>query len=343
MMNIEKNIDISRYSTMGLVSKSQEFTIVKDVVQLQEVVDYATSNLLKVHVLGGGSNTIFKDGEFKGMIIKNEITGFDLTEQGLLTAGAGEDWDDIVSRAVADNWSGIETLSLIPGTVGAAPVQNIGAYGQELSDCFIELKALEISTNQFRTFSKEECMFGYRSSRFKLNPGNYIITEIKLQLNKNHLKSPFYTTLQKHLDKNKITDYSPSTIRSAVVDWRSNYLPNVAEVKTAGSFFTNPIISKEVLDNLITKNPQLAEWPTKWYWPQADGKCKIAAGGLAEIAGLKDWHDEETGMATWKNSALVLVNKSAKSYEDLDSFRQKYLAKIESAYGLKFDQEPVEV
>jgi UDP-N-acetylmuramate dehydrogenase len=342
-MDIKNNVDLGQYSTMGLGGICQEFVTVQNESQLQDIIDYANSKSLKIHILGGGSNSIFKDGIFEGLIIKNEISGFELDNQGILTAGGGENWDEIVGKATDENWSGIETMSLIPGTVGAAPVQNIGAYGQELSDCFIELKALEISTNQFQSFYKPDCMFGYRTSWFKLNPGKFIVAEIKLQLSNHQLEPPFYTTLQKYLDSSNITDYSPRSIRQAVVHWRSHYLPNIKNYKTAGSFFTNPIISKQDLDKLIAISPELANWPTKWFWPLDRDMYKVAAGRLAEIAGLKDWHDTETGMATWNNSALVLINENAKSYADLDKFRQKYLDKIQSVYGIKFEQEPIEI
>ena len=310
---------------------------------LLDCVQFAKQKNLPIRVIGEGSNTIFKDNSFQGLLIVNRIIGFALDEAGLLTVGAGENWDDSVSASVEEKWSGIEALSLIPGTVGAAPVQNIGGYGQELADTFVGLRAFDLKQDKFIEMSKDDCNFGYRTSLLKQNPGDYIVTQVTLQLHRENMTPPFYTTLERYFNEHQISEYSPSNIRSAVVNWRSSYLPDVKTTNTVGSFFVNPIVDRATLDAIIDKHPDIASNKTDWYWEQPNGQFKVAAGKLADQAGLKDWHDETTGMATWKNSAIILVNENATSYQDLAKFRDQYLQIIKENYGITFEQEPVEV
>ena len=310
---------------------------------LLDCVQFAKQKNLPIRVIGEGSNTIFKDNSFQGLLIVNRILGFALDEAGLLTVGAGENWDDSVSASVEEKWSGIEALSLIPGTVGAAPVQNIGGYGQELADTFVGLRAFDLKQDKFIEMSKDDCNFGYRTSLLKQNPGDYIVTQVTLQLHRENMKPPFYTTLERYFNEHQISEYSPSNIRSAVVNWRSSYLPDVKTTNTVGSFFVNPIVDRATLDAIIDKHPDIASNKTDWYWEQPNGQFKVAAGKLADQAGLKDWHDETTGMATWKNSAIILVNENATSYQDLAKFREQYLKIIKENYGITFEQEPVEL
>ena len=310
---------------------------------LLDCVQFAKQKNLPIRVIGEGSNTIFKDNSFQGLLIVNRILGFALDEAGLLTVGAGENWDDSVSASVEEKWSGVEALSLIPGTVGAAPVQNIGGYGQELADTFVGLRAFDLKQDKFIEMSKDDCNFGYRTSLLKQNPGDYIVTQVTLQLHRENMKPPFYTTLERYFNEHQISEYSPSNIRSAVVSWRSSYLPDVKTTNTVGSFFVNPIVDRATLDAIIDKHPDIASNKTDWYWEQPNGQFKVAAGKLADQAGLKDWHDEKTGMATWKNSAIILVNENATSYQDLAKFREQYLKIIKENYGITFEQEPVEL
>ena len=157
------------------------------------------------------------------------------------------------------------------------------------------------------------------------------------------MKPPFYTTLQKYLDEHVFQDYSPASIREALIGWRSEYLPDPNVIANSGSFFANPVVSKEKLDEIIRAKPEINELDTTWYWELDDGKYKVAAGRLADVIGLKDWHDEDTGMATWKNSALILVNESAQGYKDLAEFRDKYQEEIKKNYGVELRQEPDEI
>ena len=330
-------------STLRLGSNASYCAEVTSDEDILECIKFAKQKNLKVRVIGEGSNIVFKDDLFSGLLIVNRIKGIALDENGLLTVSAGENWDESVAVSVEESWSGIEALSLIPGTVGAAPVQNIGGYGQELSDTFVGLRAYDLNVDKFIEMSKEDCNFGYRTSLLKTSPGSYIVTQVTLQLHRNYMKPPFYTTLERYFSEHQISEYTPDNVRQAVVSWRRSYLPDVKTVKTVGSFFVNPIIDRATLDSIIDKNPDMSNTKTDWYWEQPDGRFKVAAGRLADQAGLKDWHDAKTGMATWKNSAIILVNENATSYQDLAKFRDQYLKIIEEKYGITFEQEPVEL
>lgn len=342
-MKVKEKVLLAQYSTMGLGGKARYFASCNDEKELLGLIELAKSKSWKIHVLGDGANTVFRDNIFDGLVIKINIKKFRLSDNGLLTIGAGENWDEIVDAVVANGWSGIEALSYIPGTVGAAPVQNIGAYGQELSETFVSLRAYDADKAKFVQLDYDDMDFSYRTSKLKSLPGRYIVTEVTLQLHKQPMQPPFYTTLQVYFDKHKITDYSPKNVRDAVVNWRKNYLPDYKKYKTAGSFFINPIVSKQQLDEIVERNPAVKDWPNQWYWQLDNGKFKVAAGRLADSIGLKDFHDKDTGMSTWKNSALILINEKASSYKQLDKFRTSYLAKIQEAYGISFEQEPVEI
>jgi len=342
-MRIREKVSLAESSTMGIGGKARYFATCESEDDLLELINLAKSQNLEIHILGDGANTIFRDVGFEGLVIKIKIKKFELDKAGLLTAGAGENWDEVVEKSVDAGWSGIEALSYIPGTVGAAPVQNIGAYGQELSETFVSLRAYDLAKGKFIEMKYDDLKFGYRTSLLKQTPGYFIVTEIKLNLNKQWMRPPFYTTLQKYFDEHGISQYSPANIRKAVVNWRKNYLPDYKVYKTAGSFFTNPIVDKAKLDEIVNKNPAITDWSSKWFWELPNGKYKIAAGRLADNAGLKDLHDKDTGISTWKNSSIVLINEHAKSYSDLSKFRNNYQDKISELYGLNLDQEPVEV
>ena len=343
-MQVEQNVSLSNYCTMRLGGTAKSLVKVRSKQELVEAIEFAKSHKLAILALGDGSNTIFTDDGFNGLVIKIEIPGLEvktLTGGIEITAGAGVSWDSVVEKSVQIGLTGIESLSAIPGTAGAAPVQNIGAYGQEIADTFVELEAYDLTKNEFVTLKKLDCGFSYRSSIFKTTQkGHYIITSITLRLQHGQIKPPLYATLQKYMEEHNLNDLSPPTIRKAVKSWRAIYLPDPKLVANNGSFFGNPIISKAQLEQIKTKKPEITNWPFKWYWELPDGKIKIAAGRLAEMAGLKDWQDQETGMATWKNQALVFVNENAKSYKDLENFKQKYLTKIKNDFGISLEQEP---
>jgi UDP-N-acetylmuramate dehydrogenase len=344
-MNVQNDFPMKNLCTMRIGGKAKYFFTVSTREDLVRAIAYAKENNQSILPLGDGSNTIFTDHGYNGVIIKQENSEYSISQKSdiefFVKADAGMKWDRLVEKTVEQGLSGIEALSAIPGTVGAAPVQNIGAYGQELADTFIELEAYDFTKNKFVKLSKANCGFGYRNSIFKSSQkGRYIIASISLTLKKGSIKPPLYATLEKYMKENNLTDLSPATVRSAVRSWRAIYLPDPKVVANNGSFFGNPIVSRDILDKIKSAKPEINFWPFQWYWKLPNGKIKIAAGRLAEMAGLKDWHDSDTGMATWKNQALVFVNENAKSFNDLERFKKKYLEKIKQEYGITLEQEP---
>ena len=227
-------------------------------------------------------------------------------------------------------------MSAIPGTVGAAPVQNLGAYGQEISDVLQSIEAYDRHTNSFVTLQNKDCKFSYRHSIFRGDfMGRYIITSMIIKLSRENSKPPFYDSLQKYLDDNNIQDYSPQTIRNAVMEIRQNKLPNPEVLPNTGSFFKNAIVKTWQLKDLKAANPDMP------IFSMADGNYKIPAGWLIEHAGLKG--ELINGMRVYDKNALVLVNESASSYNDLENARTAIINKVRDKFRIYIEQEPLEI
>lgn len=338
-MNIQQNVPLSQHSTMRLGGTAAHLTEIHNREEITQAVNWANEHGLKLMMIGDGSNIIWQDKGFDGLILVNKIKGFDqqISNDGeaYLTIGGGENWDSVVERAVKAGLSGIESLSLIPGTAGATPVQNVGAYGQDISQTLVNLEAYDILQDRFVSIDAEECEFGYRTSRFKKSDrGRFLITSITLHLHRDNPKPPFYRALQNYLDENQIANPSTQQVRNAVIKIRQSKLPDPAKVANNGSFFANPIISQQQFSGLQADYPEIPNWPT------ADGKIKIPAAWLVEHAGFKNFQDPETGMATWPKQPLVLVNQSAKSTANLLKFKQKITNKIKQKFGITLEQEP---
>lgn len=306
---------------------------------IEEAVVWAVEHRMPPLMIGEGSNIIWRDEGFEGLLIVNKITGYeDFAEDELnhyITVGAGENWDYVVAQSVATELTGIEALSLIPGTAGATPIQNVGAYGQQISDVLVSIEAYDLHTRQFVTLPVSDCAFGYRTSRFKTTDRNrYLISHLTLHLMLKNPEPPFYRALSEYLSNHSITNYSPQIIREAVIDIRTNKLPDPAIVANNGSFFANPIISNDLLVELQ------AEFPGIPQWPDANGTYKIPAAWLIEHAGFKDYKDPETGMATWPNQPLVLVNEHAQTTAQLLKFKQKIVEAVETKFHITLVQEP---
>lgn len=336
IMQIQSNVPLKDYSTMRLGSNAKALAVIHSKEDLVQAVIWANERDLPILVLGGGSNVIFSDG-YEGLVIINRIDGYNVlseyNEGATICIGAGENWDKAVEKTVENNLHGIELLSGVPGTSGATPVQNVGAYGAEIADTLTELEVYNLKTGQFETLSKEECHFGYRNSIFKpIEHRKYIIVSITLKLVKQMPKPPFYNSLQKYLDEHNITDYTPKSIRQAVLAVRANRLPDPSKLANSGSFFKNPIVSMTHAETLQNQYPDLA------FWPLEEGKAKIAAGWLLEKAGLRGYSAH--GMKTYEHHALVLVNDHAQNYDDLLKFKQEIIDAVQEKFGVKLEQEP---
>ena len=302
---------------------------------LKAALQFATMNMLAWRVVGIGSNIVWRDEGFSGLLIVNKIEGFEILQDGVsVKIGAGENWDAVVEKSVAAGLSGIEFLSLIPGTAGATPVQNVGAYGREIKDVLTSLRAYDTVKKQFMDMAANDCVFGYRTSRFKTyDSGRFIIASITLKLSKTLPQPPFYDALQAYFDQQGTTEFTPQVIRDAVIAIRNSKLPDPAVVANNGSFFANPVVSLGEFGRLKGEFPDIKGWPFN------DG-VKVAAGWLVEQAGFKDIHDEQTGMATWHAQSLVLVNEHARSTSDLLAFKQKIVDAVHEKFGVALEQEP---
>lgn len=340
-MKIEENVSLADYSTMRLGGKAKYLCHVKNEEDVEAAVRFASEKQISIHVVGGGSNSIFSDDGFNGLVVINEITGIELQnnnkDEVVMEIGAGEKWDDIVGKSVDLGFSDIASLSLIPGSAGAAPVQNIGAYGQQISDCLISLRAYDIEMKKWNNFLRLNCNFSYRTSRFNSEDKNrYIISSINLRLSRITEKSPFYFDIENYFKINgtNTNSVTPAELRQAVISIRQAKLPDPEVIANCGSFFKNPVITEVDFRSLSTHYPTLKVHETD------DGMMKLYAGQLIELAGLKNYHDKKTGMATWKNQALVLINENAKTTADLIEFKKMIVSSVHAAFGITLEQEP---
>jgi len=339
-MDIHTNIPLKNYTTMKLGGNARFMVDVRTPLEVATAYKNAASQSLPVFVLGGGSNIIVRDEGFSGLVMRMRIPGFEVIEDTLndttLKIGAGEIWDTVVQRVVDMRLSGIEAMSAIPGTAGAAPVQNVGAYGQEIADTLVSLEAYDTQTDAFVVLENAQCGFSYRHSIFRGDhAGRYIITSITIKLSKNQPAPPFYDALQKYFDEHGTTIFTQEIVRSAVIDIRKNKLPDPATTPNTGSFFKNAIVEDWQLNDLRAINENI---PT---YDMGDGRFKVPTGWLIEQAGLKGalLH----GMRVHDKNALVLINESATSYHDLAQAREEIIDKVRDTFRIIIEQEPLEI
>ncbi len=339
VMFILENVPLATYSTMRLGGKAAFLTDVTTRQDITEAVAWATERGLPIIIIGDGSNVIWDDDGYPGLVLVNKLSGIETSGEydtgTYLTAASGENWDKFVAKTVEMGLTGIEFLSLIPGTVGATPVQNVGAYGAEVSNIITTIESYDMTEQKFVTLPGSECDFGYRTSRFKTTDhGRFLITAVTFFLQQGNPQPPFYTALQHYLTENNITDITPRTVREAVIAIRSSKLPDPAIVANNGSFFANPIVESADFTQILADHPDIPHWTTD------DGKVKIAAAWLVEQAGFKDYHDAETGMATWPKQSLVLVNESATATSQLKAFKKKIVDAVKGKFDITLIQEP---
>ncbi len=337
-MYILENVPLSTHSTMRLGGNAAYLTDISTRQEIAEAITWAEERQLPVMMIGDGSNIVWEDIGYPGLVLVNKIEGYELTgdydDSQYITAGAGMNWDNFVAKTVEAGLSGVEFMSLIPGTVGATPVQNVGAYGGEVSNVITTIEAYDKEQKQFVTLRGSDCGFDYRTSIFKTTErGRYFIINVTFCLQKTAPQPPFYASLQSYFDEHKVTDITPAAIREAVIAIRSAKLPDPAVVANNGSFFANPIISNADALQLT------ADFPDAPHWQTAAG-VKVSAAWLIEKAGFKDRHDAETGMATWATQPLVLVNEHAESTAQLKAFKAKLVNTVQQKFGITLEQEP---
>lgn len=330
---IQQNVSLLPYNTFGLEARAAFFA---EVFSTQELLDVLKSGIQPVMILGGGSNMLLTS-DVNGLVIKNSIGGIrEVGSNGntvYVQAGGGVVWHDLVCWAVEHGFGGIENLSLIPGTTGAAPVQNIGAYGVELKDVFVELEAVDLRSGQVRTFDHATCRFGYRDSIFKHEAkGQYCITAVTLALTRSeHKLNISYGDIRKTLETNGISHPGIADISQAVIQIRSSKLPDPARIGNCGSFFKNPETDRSILDRILKTHPQAV------HYDLPDGRVKIPAGWLIEQCGWKGKRVGNTGC--YEKQALVLVNYGGATGQEVKDLAYAIIDSVEKMFGVRLEPE----
>ncbi len=339
-MDIHTNIPLKNYTTMKLGGNARFMTDVHSVDDIHQLAMRAAEQKLPVFVLGGGSNTIVRDEGFGGIVMRNRIMGYDIVDDTsshtTIRVGGGEEWDSVVKRTVEARLSGIEALSAIPGTAGAAPVQNIGAYGQEVADVLVSVEAYDMATGTMVLLGLEDCEFSYRSSIFRTSAaGRYVIAYVTLRLGKTSPAPPFYRALDEYFAAHDITLFTPQIVRDAVMNIRFDKLPDPTQRPNSGSFFKNAIIEEWLYQELAKEYPEMPSYP------MPDKHYKIPTGWLIEQVGLKG--ELLHGMRVHDRNALVLINESATSYADLAAARDEIRGRVRDTFRIAIEQEPLEI
>lgn len=332
-MKKEINVSLKQYNTFGLDSKADQLIKIyseEEAITLLKEDQPWKNNLF---VIGGGSNLLFLN-DFKGTLLHPAIEGIDIIEESgdfvIISAGAGVVWDDLVAWSVERQLEGLENLSLIPGNVGASPVQNIGAYGVEVKDLIEKVETVSVESGSLRSFSPAECSFGYRYSIFKgEQKGKYLVTRVHFRLSKNHSYCLDYGSLKEEVLKSG--RISLENIRKAVISLRRNKLPDHEVLGNAGSFFKNPVVPEDTANNLLSENPGMP------VYNEQTGYKKLAAGWLIERCG---WRGKRSGNAgTYEKQALIIVNHGGASGKQLFEFSEEIRRSVVERFGIELERE----
>ncbi len=341
MIKVEEYVDIKNYSTLKVGGQFRYFTVISSIDELPSLYAIAESDgkykNIPIFVLGGGSNIVFSDGVLNVIALKIEIKGFEIINETPeyvdIKVSAGENWDNFVRKSVEMNLTGIEALSLIPGTVGASPVQNIGGYGSEVKDTIVEVEAFDIEKCEFYKILNKDCKFGYRDSIFKNEAkGRYIITSVTFRLNKSLPSIPKYPGVAKYFEDLEIINPTLSQIRDAIIYIRKEKLPDPNIIPNVGSFFKNPIVLNSIAERIKI------DFPDAKFFSVDESHTKVPAGWLIENAGLKG---KSFGNVTvYEKNALVLVNTSNATCEDIKKARNEIIKIVKDRFGIELEQEP---
>jgi UDP-N-acetylmuramate dehydrogenase len=344
-ITISENISLKDFTTFRIGGPARYFVRVTSIEDLTDALVFAQEKNLRFFILGGGSNIVMSDAGYDGLVIKMEIQGITcvyheevLPHEAEVTVGAGENWDTFVAYTAEKNLHGVENLSLIPGTVGAAPVQNIGAYGVEVKESIQWVEAVHRETGELRKFSNQECEFSYRNSFFKTIEGrNYVITRVcfflKQTPNYSELNTQ-YKDISEYIKTSavEIRELSVQKIREIVIDIRTKKLPSIKEYGTAGSFFKNPIIPKAEYEELCKQYPDMPGYPVK------DQLIKVPAAWILDnLCGFKGYREGDVGV--YKNQALVLVNFGSATFKDVSALAQKMIDAVKEKTKIILERE----
>ena len=328
-------VPLSELSTFRIGGKAREVVTVDSAADLHELF-ISLKEGEKWFILGGGSNVVFPDGDCDATFIRFSPKGIQTeeNESGIfVTAGAGVVWDDLVAYTVESGFSGLEALSAIPGSVGATPIQNVGAYGAEIKDTLVSVQAFDTQTKELVMFTNADCNFAYRDSMFKHEgKGQYIITEVTFGLSRAKPTAPNYPGVADYFAGRNIYSPTLAEIREAIIAIRANKLPDPKQTASVGSFFKNPIIAKEIADALKAKHSTLAVFPVD------ETRSKVGAGSLIDTLG---WKGKSFGsVSIYKNNALVLVNEGGATRAQLSTTVNEIIAAVKEAYDITLEPEP---
>ena len=334
-MPVKRDISLKSFNTFGIDVKALSFLEITSASILEEAIDFKNRKSLSILIIGGGSNILFTK-DFEGLVLLNRIMGKEIIEESkdfvFLKVSGGEDWPGLVDYCVSQNWGGIENLSLIPGTVGAAPIQNIGAYGVEAKEAIVAVETVDIRNGEAKVFSNSECKFGYRSSIFKTSEtGNYFITSVTFRLKKRPRVNLNYAPLKKAFESREFELVTINEVSEVIKQIRRSKLPDPHEIGNAGSFFKNPVIDGENLNTLIVKYPGIPNYPF------SKNRFKLAAGWLIEQCGWKGKRLVEAGVH--EKQALVLVNYKNASGKDILDLAFKVRKSVEAQFGISLEFE----
>lgn len=333
-MLIAQNISLKPFNSFGIEAIAAYYSRIDTEVALEELLQEPILRNQKILVLGGGSNMLFTK-DINGLVVHNQIRGIHIIHETndtiYLKVMAGEPWHELVQYCVAKNWGGIENLSLIPGNTGAAPIQNIGAYGVEIKDVVQEVEAIQLADRKKINLSNKDCAFGYRDSIFKHElKHSCIITAVTVRLTKNPTFNTSYGAINAELEKMKVSTLSVSAISQAVINIRSSKLPNPSIIGNAGSFFKNPIIANTQYQELLQDFPTMPSYPS-------GENVKIPAGWLIEQCGWKGYRKGDAGC--YDKQALVLVNYGNASGTDIYELSTAIIQSVQTKFGIYLERE----
>ncbi|MFJ2361199.1 UDP-N-acetylmuramate dehydrogenase [Pseudomonas fluorescens] len=334
-LQVQPQISLKPFNSFGVDVRAQLFAEAHSDADVREALAYATAHDVPLLVIGGGSNLLLT-ADIPALVLRMASRGIRLiSDDGsrvVIEAEAGEPWHPFVQHTLALGFSGLENLSLIPGTVGAAPMQNIGAYGVEIKDVFAGLTALDRQTGELRDFSLEECNFAYRDSLFKQQPGRWLILRVRFKLDRAAHLHLEYGPVRQRLTEQGIEQPTPTDVSRAICSIRSEKLPDPAVLGNAGSFFKNPLVSAALVEQIKAQHPDLVAYA------QADGQMKLAAGWLIERAGWKGFREADAGVH--KLQALVLVNYGSATGLQLLDLAQRIQKDIAERFNVELEMEP---
>jgi len=334
---LTENAPLASRNTLRVNARARLLAELRDAARLPELLDFPAVRQAPLLVLGEGSNLLLA-GDFDGTVLAMATRGVQVEQDGdvaRIAVAAGERWDDFVRWSLGQGFAGLENLILIPGTVGAAPIQNIGAYGTEVAEFIESVEAWDTKERRVAQLARATCAFGYRDSLFKHEPGRYIVTAVRFALPRSRELRLDYAGIREELARMGVDKPAPFHVAEAVVRLRTRKLPDPAVIGNAGSFFKNPIVDTAQAETLKREHPELPAWP------QPDGRSKLSAAWLIEAAGLKGSRDGDAGISN--RHALVLVNHGHASGGELWTFAQAVIATVQAKFGVRLEPEPVVV